>query len=93
MPRLSRLQSESSERFRVRLSFPLGGALLETPSETIVEIVDNDAGLEVEASQVTVREGVDHEVAFVVRRNSDGPETLQVDFATVAGPVKASSAP
>jgi uncharacterized delta-60 repeat protein len=74
---------EAAERFRVRLSNPTG-AILGTPSEPVVEIVDNDAGVELEASQLVVRENVGQAI-FLVRRNSDGPETITVDFTTIAG--------
>jgi uncharacterized delta-60 repeat protein len=61
-----------------------GLAILGTPSETVVDIVDNDAGIELEASELIVRENVG-QTALVVHRSSDGPETITVDYTTMAG--------
>ena len=74
---------ENAERFYVRLSSPTG-AILGTPTEPAIEVIDNDAGMDLEFSELVLAENAGPAV-FVVRRNSDGPDTVTVDYSTIAG--------
>ncbi|WP_435009988.1 Calx-beta domain-containing protein [Tundrisphaera lichenicola] len=81
---------EGTESFNVTLSNPIGNAALGTPSDSRVDILDDDSILNFSAPTYNVREN-DGVAVFTVNRIGDLSTVATVDYATIDGSAFAGS--
>jgi len=89
VPLLNDGLKESSEKFRITLTNPTGGAVLAMPTTLTVTILDNDPGVGFERSTNSVWEKMPGLTLNVVRGNDGWLGPFTVDYQTVNGTAQA----
>lgn len=87
IPILEDALNEASETFNINLSNPTGGAMLGTPSASIVTISDNDPFPSASINDITVNEGDAGltNAAFTVTLSAASGRIVSFDYSTADG--------